>query len=311
MHPPLIIYHGNCPDGFGAAWLLGKSLGPHEKFAASYGQPAPMHLIERDRDVWIVDFCYPPNELHRIAEMTQMIILDHHETALDYTNECRDILNLRSSYEALDKAPAIGKRGIAVIDPTHSGIGIVAQWVACDIDIPHFVKNIEDRDLWRFALRDTREIFAAVTSHPYTDEAWDSLAEKPWISLLIEGEGIERYRQRLIQQCVDIAYQHDFMTPSDPEGIDPGFGYWQDRFGYWQDIWVANAPYAICSDVAGELAKRDPGRFAATFVIDEQGPKWSLRSTDEGMNVAEIAARMQPGIGGGHAHAAGFRGAWW
>jgi hypothetical protein len=205
----------------------------------------------------------------------------------------------------------------AIIDQTHSGIGIVAQWVEGKYGpypdgIPQFLYNLEDRDLWRFKLWDTREIFAAVTSQPYTDDAWDWIAIQSQEELRLEGGAIERYRQQLIQQCVDLAYQRDFRTPMfEPDFAVTGGGVAAvGMFEEWEDIWVANAPYAICSDVAGELAKRDPGRFAATFFIDEHGPKWSLRSTDTGMNVAEVAAKMQPGIGGGHTHAAGFRGAW-
>lgn len=309
MNTPLIIHHGHCPDGFGAAWLLGKFLGDHEKYAASYGQDPPAELFE-DRDVWIVDFCYPPDGLKTIIANTTeaVVILDHHQSAAGYVADCPG-LAMFSSLEELKSESQRAGRCVAIIDQIHSGVGIVGQWVAGEhgpfpLGQPAFLDNVQDRDLWRFRWAETPAVFAAVTSYPYTDEAWDKIAEKPFWELVREGEAIERYRQQLVQQCLDNAYQRDFLTPLSDALCE------EIHYHGWADIWVANAPYAICSDVAGELAKRDPERFAATFFIDDDGPKWSLRSTDVGMDVAEVAAKMQPGIGGGHKHAAGFRGSW-
>jgi hypothetical protein len=303
MSAPLIIHHANCPDGFGAAWLLGKFLGEHEKCAASYGGDPPYDRME-DRDAWIVDFCYPGDKLREIIANTTglVLILDHHQSAAGYVADVPGLV-VHDSFEAMGAAAAPG-RCHAIIDQSHSGIGIVAQWVHGPYgipEIPQFLYNLEDRDLWKFRFAETPAVFAAVTSFPYTDEAWDKIAEMGIWDLVREGEAIERYRQQLVQQCVDLAYQRDFVV---------FVGATEKGSPRWDGIWVANAPYAICSDVAGELAKRDPERFAATFFIDDQGPKWSLRSTDEGMDVAEVAALMQPGIGGGHKHAAGFRGVW-
>jgi hypothetical protein len=311
MRPSLIIHHGNCPDGFGAAWWLGKNLDePHEKFAAFYGQDPP---DVTDREVWMVDFCYPAPVLTRIAAKCEsLLVLDHHESAVGYARDAAGVqfFDDLSAYTDLAELGG-GSMREAVIDQKHSGVGLVSALVKRrrGVDPPRFLANLEDRDLWRFDLDDTREVFATVTSGPYTDEWWDWLAEQTQGTLVMQGVAIERYRQQLIQQCVELAYQRTFVTPLclDYSGVLPREVTPQER---WEYIWVANAPYAICSDVAGELAKRDPERFAATFFIDEEGPKWSLRSTEVGMNVAEVAAKMQPGVGGGHAHAAGFRGAW-
>jgi len=55
---PLIIYHGNCPDGFTAAWVAARALGDHELFLGTYGEDPPYELA-KDRQVFIVDFSYP------------------------------------------------------------------------------------------------------------------------------------------------------------------------------------------------------------------------------------------------------------
>ncbi len=302
---PLICYHDHCPDGYGAAWWLGKALGEHDELPCNYGDTPD---IEPGREVYFVDFCFPAREMTQIAaQCKSLLVLDHHKSAVDYIADAAGI----QFYDDLSGWMEFAELGSgsmreAVIDQKNSGIGLVSKFVKrrWGWDSPMFFLHVEDRDLWRFQYNETPAVFAAVTSRPYADEAWDEMAAMFIWDLASEGEAIERYRQQLVRQCLDRAYQRTFTV----------FGDLGERGSLekeqWEGIWVANAPYAICSDVAGELAKRDPERFAATFFIDDDGPKWSLRSTDVGMDVSEVAALMQPGIGGGHVHAAGFRGAW-
>ena len=50
----ICIYHGNCADGFDAAWVVRKALGADIEFhAATYGQPVP---DVTGKNVVIVDF---------------------------------------------------------------------------------------------------------------------------------------------------------------------------------------------------------------------------------------------------------------
>ena len=55
MKQTLCIYHANCADGFGAAWIVRKALGPAAVtfHAATYHREPP---DARGRDVIMVDF---------------------------------------------------------------------------------------------------------------------------------------------------------------------------------------------------------------------------------------------------------------
>ena len=54
---PLCIYHGNCADGFGAAWAVRQYFGDgNVEFHAGLHGEAPPDTT--GRDVVIVDFCY-------------------------------------------------------------------------------------------------------------------------------------------------------------------------------------------------------------------------------------------------------------
>ena len=52
----LCIYHGNCADGFGAAWAIRHALGDTVEFMAGVYQQEPPDVA--GRDVILVDFSY-------------------------------------------------------------------------------------------------------------------------------------------------------------------------------------------------------------------------------------------------------------
>lgn len=279
-----IIHHANCPDGFTAAWLIHNTIATDTRIhAANYGDEPP--IIAPGDDVYVVDFCYEPEHLVAlVATSGRLVVLDHHETSRQWMIEavgadkvCTDI-----THPVVPGADS----NIYVSDMERSGAGLAAHWIhgADYLDYaPPFVKYVQDRDLWRWQLKGTAEVFAAVTARPYTLNAWDDLAELSDQELIDQGAGIAMYRQRLIEQTVDTA--------------------WRATVAGHDDIWVAACPYALGSDVAGELAERDPDRFAAYFIPYENRMRFGLRSADTGMNVAEVAAQFG---GGGHAHASGF-----
>ena len=65
---------------------------------------------------------------------------------------------------------------------------------------------------------------------------------------------------------------------------------------------VANLPYTLTSDAGHLLANGEP--FAACYWDTPTGRVFSLRSTDDGLDVSEIAKKYG---GGGHRNASGFR----
>lgn len=283
MADPVIIHHAGCPDGFGAAWWLGCALGDHEKHEGRYGQAPPDCT---GRDVWLVDFCYPADDLRAIALRAKSVtVLDHHQTSHGYLEGLAGWDYCTTIACFCDLMELGAARCIAVVDETHSGVGLVADYVRRwrGTIAPQFLDSIEDRDLWRFELACTAEVFAAVTSRPYTDEAWDEMASMPYELLVAEGRAIERYRAVLVEHCLSNAARINLLGST---------------------VWATAAPYMVGSDVAGALAKRDPFSFAAYWIIHPDHVQWGLRSTDQGADVAALAEHLG---GGGHKHASGFR----
>lgn len=263
---PLVIYHGNCADGFGAAWAFHDAdPGAFEFHAGTYNDAPPN--VE-GRDVFLVDFSYKAHVVAKLIEQADRVVLiDHHKTAL----EDLDAL-IRSC--ALESHCSLEKSGATL------------AWEYTHLDAPPgLILHIEDRDLWRFALPLTREIQACVFSHPYDFALWDTLMQagpEELQQMACEGAAIERKHHKDVAELTGVVTR--------PMTIG----------GY--TVPVANLPYTLTSDAGHLLAKDHP--FAACYWDTPEGRVFSLRSTDDGIDVSEIAKRYG---GGGHVHASGFR----
>ena len=284
MHDkPLCIYHGNCADGFGAAWVVRRALGDVEFFPGIYQDGPP---DTKGRDVLLVDFSYKRPVLDKVAASARtVLILDHHKSAAEDLADLPPPIDGPYNPDAMEQwqrecnAPAALH---ALFDMDRSGAGITWDYFNPGIPRPPLINHIEDRDLWRFNLPMTRQIQANVFSYPYDFEVWDMLMAADVSTLAAEGEAIER------KHFKDI---HELLGVTTREMVIGG-----------HRVPVANLPYTLSSDAGHELAKGRP--FGACYWDTPEGRVFSLRSNDAGIDVSEVAKRYG---GGGHRNASGFR----
>lgn len=256
----MCIYHGNCADGFAAAWVVRKALGEIEFYPGKYQTPPP---DVTGKDVVMVDFSYKRPVLLEMAEKANSIlILDHHKTAVE------DLVDLPANV-------------ITKFDMDHSGAMLTWEHFYPDNKPPQLLLHIEDRDLWRFSLQNTRQIQANVFSFPYDFQVWDTLMATDVAALAAEGEAIERKHFKDIRELLGVTTRNMVIG------------------GYC--VPVANLPYTMSSDAGHELAKGQP--FAACYWDAPDGRQFSLRSRADGIDVSEVAKQYG---GGGHRNAAGF-----
>lgn len=261
----ICIYHGNCADGFASAWVVRKALGEAnvEFVAGVYGTDPP---DVADKDVIIVDFSYKlPVMEPLIKKAKTVLILDHHKTAQE------DLASLVTT----------GNKNVQVVfDMDRSGCRITWDHFF-DQEPPQLLLHIEDRDLWRFKLPMTREIQATVFSYPYEFDVWDGLMQTDPVKLAIEGKAIERKHFKDIDELLGVVTR--------PMSIDS------------HHVMIANLPYTFSSDAGHKLAQGMP--FGGCYYDTPEGRCFSLRSTNEGIDVSEVAKKFG---GGGHRNAAGF-----
>jgi oligoribonuclease NrnB/cAMP/cGMP phosphodiesterase (DHH superfamily) len=261
---PLVIYHGNCQDGFTAAWACWKAHPDWEFYPATYGKLPP---DVTGRKVYMLDFSYKRPVLETMAlQADSILILDHHKSA------------------ELDLQPFLPINLTVKFDMEKSGARLAWEYFHPGTQIPLLVKYVEDRDLWKFSMEDTKEITAWLFSQNYGFDIWDMATgminyshNEAWMA----GDAI------LQKQAKDVA-----------ELCEKKFRYIIGG----HNIWCVNVPYTLASDCGVLLGKDEP--FAASVYYDGEGVVFSLRSDDKGLDVSEIAKQYG---GGGHKHAAGFK----
>jgi oligoribonuclease NrnB/cAMP/cGMP phosphodiesterase (DHH superfamily) len=157
LSPPAIdtvIYHKQCADGLTAAWAAYR-IGRNKRhwpgrivdrvIAATYDPALDVDaLVERVRDryVLVVDFSYPLAVHRRLREAAAgFLVLDHHASA---------------QRELQGEADAL-------FDTARSGAALAWQYFKGrdNAPLPPVVAYVQDRDLWRWEMPQSREFSAA------------------------------------------------------------------------------------------------------------------------------------------------------
>lgn len=298
---PLVIYHANCADGFSAAWVFydhGRTAEVAYDFHPGiYNKPPP---DVSGRDVYLVDFSYKRDVVAKMCETANNVILiDHHKTAIDDLGFIVD-----------EGSPEFKHNFHWFVDIERSGAMLAWDYLhntkffvndPYDIDMmyrpgdnayeppPLLLDHIQDRDLWKFKLAGTREISADVFSYEYTFENWDRLMKATGLDLLkmtASGAAIERKHHKDIKELLNVAQRYLYIGG--------------------HRVPVASLPYTLASDAGHAMASgfEDGKAFAACYYDTADSRIFSLRSTDNGMDVSAIAVGYG---GGGHKNAAGFK----
>lgn len=295
----LVLAHGDCFDGFTSMWLAklvrGDSVECRQVF---YGDPAP---DVTGRHVAILDFAYGREELERMAEQAESIILlDHHETnyrahqGAPYVELLVDgVASAPLEIDrSVDDAPPATQ--FAKFDMRRSGARMTFDWLRDHIpeETRHradlLSQYVQDRDLWRWALPSSRDVSGAMMALPVTFTAWSSFAARLEFDMgfvLVEGAAANELLQR----------QSEKIAQTAKIGSIDG-----------HPAWLVMCPYTHASDVGSLLARRPDGPgVAAAWRYDHSKGRLtvSLRSSESGANVALIAEARG---GGGHARAAAF-----
>lgn len=181
--PILVVYHGQCTDGFTAAWAAWKKFGETAEYVAAK-HPAPDSLDVDGREVYLLDYCPARDLLLEYAAKAKSIrVLDHHKTS-------------EAACSGLD---------FCTFDMNRSGAGIAWDFFHLGVERPGLIHYVEDRDIWRWALPSSRTVSAAILSYDIGDfEVWSRLAERidyDLPSIIMMGNALERAANNAIDLC--------------------------------------------------------------------------------------------------------------
>ncbi len=138
MPKPLCIYHKNCLDGKAAAAVVLRRAPDAELLPMQYGEPAP---VVEGRDVYVVDFALPIEAMRALrAQSPTVTWIDHHATA----------------------APMHARLGWGHLDTSTCGAVLAWRVLFPGKAMPPILPYIEDKDLWRWLLPDSRAVAAGL-----------------------------------------------------------------------------------------------------------------------------------------------------
>lgn len=248
----VILYHGNCPDGFGGAYAAWKKFGDSAEYLPLGRDAEPPTGLAGGR-LYFIDFTYPQEIMDRyVAEAASVTVLDHH-----------------AGVEAVVRSmPEYRYAG------DHSGATIAWEYFHPGTEPPLFLKYVEQGDLYRKDLPSTEEILSYAYIRPMTFEEWDRLCERlekaDERALIIDrGRGYAEHKYAVVEQIANLAELVTFE-------------------GY--DCYLGSCSKQFTSPVGHELAQRRPP-IAIVSSVHAWGLRVSLRRSDDSIDVAAIARK--------------------
>jgi hypothetical protein len=246
-----VLYHGGCPDGFGAAYAAWKKLGDIADYIpVKHQEPIPEHL--EGKELYLLDFCYPQEDMdHLLKNAKSLVIIDHHE-------------GVQSLIESIPKH---------IYSVEHSGATLSWKYFHPDTPTPTFLQYVEDADLFRKIPDDERAIITYCYAQPFRFDVWDEhirrtedLAERA--KIVERGSAYQEYFKLLSTQLAGDATLVTFE-------------------GY--TCYLVAGEKMFITELANNLRKIHPP-FALVVRAGATGLRVSMRS-DGSVNVAELAAR--------------------
>lgn len=285
-HDTVVIYHASCPDGAVSAWAftqatrMGKSFGKlkfHYTNERDFTKDARMPKLI-DKDVYIVDYCYPRNVLEQINLVAKSLhVYDHHKTSIDMFITNHEEVSL--GREAVYEIPHY-----CVFDLTRCGAEITWDELYGYVSRPWFIKHIRDRDLWLWEDPNSRAFSAVVHERGLGFEVFDGLLTESSADIYSRGTLIDEIANRNINVLCSFAELVMFE-------------------GY--PVYALDS-ILLRSECGNILAEKPDGKFSFVYRYRVVEDEWwvSLRGIKE--NNIDLTVIAKKYGGGGHPLASGF-----
>jgi oligoribonuclease NrnB/cAMP/cGMP phosphodiesterase (DHH superfamily) len=203
------IYHKDCADGFCAAWIFNNySIDRSVKFIPMTHGMNPEDIKEDivDKNVLIVDFSFKRPTLLNLKSLAKSIlVVDHHKTAKD-------------DLEGLD---------FVVFDMEKCGASLLWH-VLYNSKPPFLVEYVEDRDLWKWKLDNSKYVNAAIQIAPYDFTYWNALFSSSLSQLIDVGRPVCDAFNHLAKTTAKDATLVKLAVPSEIKINPPPFASLQD-----------------------------------------------------------------------------------
>lgn len=261
-----ILYHGNCPDGFGSALCAWLKYGDSATYTPVFHNEKPPKL--QSKNVVMIDFCYPLEEMEKIvAEAENLVVIDHHQGISKVIEKIKLFENVEVIY-----------------DLNHSGAYLAWEYFHPGTEVPKLLKFIEDRDCHFNKMENANAALLWLDTHPFVFNIWKAFAgftDEVW------GKIIE-HNQPMVKKFNSMVYK------AAKQSVKTTLGGYPAAFCFGTE--------ETASDIALHLSEMVSG-IGMVFVLQSNGSiKASLRTKKE-INLIPIAQKLG---GNGHPYAAAF-----
>lgn len=317
MRDILVVYHASCMDGFASAWAawhwLVKSEWDNINFLpADYDDPIPEMT---GKEVYVLDYSWKQVDefLTSATSAKKVVIIDHHVEANKIWSDVALPSHIHYVYDVKHSGCVLSWdyfQQMWLQEQAKKGHLLNIQGT------PEVLRNIEDRDLWKFDLPYAREM------HAYLKSCGFLLREKDTGKIIDQFIKFHNFYSmdhaeynRFVENGRAILYSEEVLIKSILERNmswavfethEPGGGLdWLQTSQY--RIPVAEMPYELASEAGNILCNLFPeAHFSLTYETQWKynRRKFSLRSRKNGgADVGAIATLMG---GGGHKTSSGW-----
>ncbi len=266
-----VVYHHNCPDGFGSAWIIWRHLKSDATYYGITPDRPPNISAFKKKYVVFVDVSFSQEYINQVKEVAEnVLIIDHHQTYGDY----------------LMNEPH------AIFDTEHSAIYITWRIFNSDQKIPQFIRYIEDNDLTTNKLSKTEAFTAALgtkLSFHHIDffKTWDKLLNPAFVETMIDdGHKYQEYKNYILRRNMHIS---TFK-----------------KLGVYNALICNFGTVGLASDLGNKISEANPkADFVLLWSYHNNTNEYSvmLRTRKPGIDLSQIAKIYG---GGGHPGAARF-----
>ena len=184
-----LCLHHNDADGRACGAIVRRALGDEVTlYEMDYGESLPLDLVVVADHILIVDFSLPKAEMEKLAAYHQFTWIDHHKSSLDEMDGTADVW-------------------AGVRDISEAACVLTWRYFFPDQPVPRAIKLIGDRDIWRWAEKDTgafNEGLYQNYTRPDNDSLWEPLLADDFeaVTRMIElGGAIRDARLREIRRA--------------------------------------------------------------------------------------------------------------
>jgi oligoribonuclease NrnB/cAMP/cGMP phosphodiesterase (DHH superfamily) len=193
----ILCLHHNDADGRASGAIIRRALGKEvELYEMDYGDSLPLELVVVADHIMIVDFSLPKQEMEKLAAYHQFTWIDHHKSAINEMDGTAD------SWAGLR-------------DTSEAACVLTWRYFFPDQAVPKAITLIGDRDIWRWAEKDTgafNEGLYQNFTRPNNDKLWGPLLDDdPEVIAELIGSG-SRIREARLREIRRATARYSFTV---------------------------------------------------------------------------------------------------